>query len=41
ADDYDDEVLPDARGHRPIDRKREELPSLRPAPPPISGGGYR
>lgn len=31
----------DARGHRPIDRKREELPSLRPAPPPISGGGYR
>lgn len=29
------------RGHRPLDRKREEAPSLRPAPPPISGGGYR
>ncbi|XP_040822819.1 fibrinogen beta chain isoform X4 [Ochotona curzoniae] len=40
ADDYDDEFLPDARGHRPLDRK-EALPSLRPAPPPISGGGYR
>lgn len=35
------QVLPDARGHRPIDKKREELPSLRPAPPPISEGGYR
>lgn len=31
----------DARGHRPLDKKREEAPSLRPAPPPISGGGYR
>lgn len=31
----------DARGHRPIDRRREEAPSLRPAPPPISGGGYK
>ncbi|XP_057158182.1 fibrinogen beta chain isoform X4 [Pan paniscus] len=30
-----------ARGHRPLDKKREEAPSLRPAPPPISGGGYR
>ncbi|XP_002745405.1 fibrinogen beta chain [Callithrix jacchus] len=30
-----------ARGHRPRDKKREEAPSLRPAPPPISGGGYR
>ncbi|KAM5309385.1 fibrinogen beta chain [Glossophaga mutica] len=31
----------DARGHRPLDKRREEAPSLRPAPPPISGGGYR
>jgi hypothetical protein len=31
----------DARGHRPVDRRKEEPPSLRPAPPPISGGGYR
>lgn len=30
-----------ARGHRPVDRRKEEPPSLRPAPPPISGGGYR
>ncbi|XP_011708952.1 fibrinogen beta chain [Macaca nemestrina] len=29
------------RSHRPLDKKREEAPSLRPAPPPISGGGYR
>lgn len=31
----------DARGHRPLDKKREEAPHLRPAPPPLSGGGYR
>uniref|UniRef100_A0A8B9XYZ4 Fibrinogen beta chain n=1 Tax=Bos mutus grunniens TaxID=30521 RepID=A0A8B9XYZ4_BOSMU len=31
----------DARGHRPYDKKKEEAPSLRPVPPPISGGGYR
>lgn len=31
----------DARGHRPFDKKREEAPILRPAPPPVSGGGYR
>uniref|UniRef100_A0A8C2RFU8 Fibrinogen beta chain n=1 Tax=Capra hircus TaxID=9925 RepID=A0A8C2RFU8_CAPHI len=31
----------DARGHRPYDKRREEAPSLRPVPPPISGGGYR
>ncbi|XP_036047200.1 fibrinogen beta chain isoform X6 [Onychomys torridus] len=31
----------DARGHRPIDRRKEQAPSLRPAPAPISGGGYR
>uniref|UniRef100_H0X4J9 Fibrinogen beta chain n=2 Tax=Amniota TaxID=32524 RepID=H0X4J9_OTOGA len=40
-DDYDGESHLDARGHRPLDKKREELPSLRPAPPPLSGGGYR
>lgn len=31
----------DARGHRPYDKRKEEAPSLRPAPPPISTGGYR
>ncbi|MBW04433.1 Fibrinogen beta chain, partial [Eschrichtius robustus] len=31
----------DARGHRPYDKKREEAPSLRPVPPPISGDGYQ
>ncbi|KAM7140331.1 fibrinogen beta chain [Molossus nigricans] len=29
-----------ARGHRPLDKRREEAPSLRPAPAPISKGGY-
>ncbi|XP_068845865.1 fibrinogen beta chain isoform X7 [Capricornis sumatraensis] len=38
--DYDELPL-DARGHRPYDKRREEAPSLRPVPPPISGGGYR
>ncbi|KAM6221845.1 fibrinogen beta chain [Rhynchocyon petersi] len=45
AQDYDEPVSRkpglDARGHRPLDRKREEAPILRPAPPPISGGGYQ
>uniref|UniRef100_G3TIT4 Fibrinogen beta chain n=1 Tax=Loxodonta africana TaxID=9785 RepID=G3TIT4_LOXAF len=43
ATDYEDEVIPSvgARGHRPLDKNRETAPSLRPAPPPISGGGYR
>lgn len=31
----------DARSHRPLDKKREEPLSLKPAPPPISGPGYR
>lgn len=31
----------DARGHRPVDRRRESAPTLRPAPPPISRGGYQ
>ncbi|XP_065733399.1 fibrinogen beta chain isoform X6 [Phocoena phocoena] len=39
-DDYDEFHL-DARGHRPYDRKREEAPSLRPVPAPISGDGYK
>ncbi|KAM5159483.1 fibrinogen beta chain isoform 3-T3 [Callospermophilus lateralis] len=40
--DYEEEAVVEApRGHRPIDRRREQAPSLRPAPPPISGGGYR
>ncbi|XP_054846269.1 fibrinogen beta chain [Eublepharis macularius] len=28
----------DARGHRPVNRQREPVPTLRPAPPPPSGG---
>ncbi|XP_024587546.1 fibrinogen beta chain isoform X3 [Neophocaena asiaeorientalis asiaeorientalis] len=46
-DDYDEEedvranFHLDARGHRPYDRKREEAPSLRPVPAPISGDGYK
>ncbi|XP_070102050.1 fibrinogen beta chain isoform X2 [Equus przewalskii] len=46
--DYDHEeedgrtkVTFDARSHRPLDKKREEPLSLKPAPPPISGPGYR
>ncbi|XP_058405761.1 fibrinogen beta chain isoform X6 [Diceros bicornis minor] len=39
--DHDDKAAVDARAHRPIDRRREEAPILRPAPPPISGPGYR
>ncbi|XP_046511667.1 fibrinogen beta chain [Equus quagga] len=46
--DYDHEeedgrtkVAFDARSHRPLDKKREEPLSLKPAPPPISGPGYR
>ncbi|XP_026555728.1 fibrinogen beta chain [Pseudonaja textilis] len=32
----------DARGHRPLDKKRESLPTLRPAPlPPVGGIRYR
>ncbi|XP_030420014.1 fibrinogen beta chain isoform X1 [Gopherus evgoodei] len=31
----------DARGHRPVDKRREPTPTLRPAPPPISKGGYQ
>ncbi|KAM8938987.1 fibrinogen beta chain [Pelodytes ibericus] len=31
----------DARGHRPVSRGREPIPTQRPAPPPVSGGGYR
>ncbi|XP_053113168.1 fibrinogen beta chain [Hemicordylus capensis] len=54
SQDYDEEdstVAPvaegegkgmDARGHRPVDRKREPIPTLRPAPlPPSSGFRYR
>ncbi|OCT96990.1 fibrinogen beta chain [Xenopus laevis] len=31
----------DARGHRPLSRGQEPVPTRRPAPPPISGGSYR
>ncbi|XP_078533085.1 fibrinogen beta chain [Lissotriton helveticus] len=34
-------VEKDARGHRPVSRKNEPRPTVRPAPPVISGGGYR
>ncbi|XP_006034118.1 fibrinogen beta chain [Alligator sinensis] len=36
-----EEASVDVRGHRPLDKSRELRPTLRPAPPPISGGGYR
>ncbi|XP_053316306.1 fibrinogen beta chain [Spea bombifrons] len=49
--DYDEEdgedVAPsqnadgvDARGHRPVSRGREPIPTRRPAPPPVGGSGY-
>ncbi|MEE6461193.1 hypothetical protein FKM82_001227 [Ascaphus truei] len=30
----------DARGHRPVSRSQEPIPTRRPVPPPVSGGGY-
>lgn len=47
APDYDTEDFPDSprvdrpRGHRPLDKTRGETTSLRPAPAPISVGGYK
>ncbi|KAM4810059.1 fibrinogen beta chain [Rhinophrynus dorsalis] len=40
-DGTDDAAGVDARGHRPVSRGREPVPTQKPAPPPISGGGYR
>lgn len=37
----DDSPQPDVRGHRPLDKRRESAPTLRPVAPPISGGGYQ
>lgn len=37
----DESPQPDARGHRPLDKRRETAPTLRPVAPPISGTGYQ
>ncbi|NXV72448.1 FIBB protein, partial [Atlantisia rogersi] len=44
ATDYDNEdesPQPEIRGHRPLDKRREAAPTLRPVAPPISGTGYQ
>ncbi|MCJ0374985.1 hypothetical protein J0W42_19800, partial [Clostridioides difficile] len=40
-DDEDESTVPEARGHRPLDKRRETAPTLRPVAPPISGTGYQ
>ncbi|XP_035404773.1 fibrinogen beta chain isoform X1 [Cygnus atratus] len=40
-DDEDESPQPGARGHRPLDKRRETAPTLRPVAPPISGPGYQ
>lgn len=37
----DEAPVLDVRGHRPVDKRREMAPTLRPVAPPVSGGGYR
>uniref|UniRef100_A0A8C3XYH7 Fibrinogen beta chain n=1 Tax=Catharus ustulatus TaxID=91951 RepID=A0A8C3XYH7_CATUS len=37
----DESPVVDVRGHRPVDKRREMAPTLRPVAPPISGAGYR
>lgn len=37
----DDAPQPGVRGHRPLDKRRELAPTLRPVAPPISGVGYQ
>ncbi|NXT62240.1 FIBB protein, partial [Chaetops frenatus] len=37
----DESPVLDVRGHRPVDKRREMAPTLRPVAPPISGAGYR
>ena len=32
---------PNIRGHRPLDKRREVAPTLRPVAPPVSGTGYQ
>ncbi|NWU58420.1 FIBB protein, partial [Dromas ardeola] len=40
-DDEDDSPQLNVRGHRPLDKRRESAPTLRPVAPPISGAGYQ
>lgn len=37
----DENPVVDVRGHRPVDKRREMAPTLRPVAPPISGTGYQ
>lgn len=37
----DDSPQLGVRGHRPLDKRREAAPTLRPVAPPISGAGYQ
>lgn len=37
----DETPVVDVRGHRPLDKRVEMAPALRPVAPPISGTGYR
>ncbi|XP_063314616.1 fibrinogen beta chain [Pelobates fuscus] len=39
-DDEDLEGIIKARGHRPVSKGSEVLPTRKPPPPPVSGGGY-
>ncbi|NWI48977.1 FIBB protein, partial [Calyptomena viridis] len=39
-DEEDDNPEIRVRGHRPVDKRREMAPTLRPVAPPISGTGY-
>ncbi|XP_049670798.1 fibrinogen beta chain [Accipiter gentilis] len=40
-DEEDDSPQLGVRGHRPLDKRREAAPTLRPVAPPISGAGYQ
>eukprot|EP00076_Gallus_gallus_P039679 XP_025005217.1 fibrinogen beta chain isoform X1 [Gallus gallus] len=40
-DNEEDSPQIDARAHRPLDKRQEAAPTLRPVAPPISGTGYQ
>ncbi|XP_030305398.1 fibrinogen beta chain isoform X2 [Calypte anna] len=40
-DDEDEDPQIGVRGHRPLDKRREVSPTVRPVAPPISGSGYQ
>ncbi|NXS07063.1 FIBB protein, partial [Neodrepanis coruscans] len=39
-EEEDDSHVIAVRGHRPVDKRREMAPTLRPVAPPVSGAGY-